>query len=100
MDPKDINMLYDLFGEENVVLFDEVHKMEGTVTRMVETKGFGFITGEDKMDYFFHRSDFSGFWEDLEIDFKKKRTIKVTFDPSETSKGLRASHVSRVDGGV
>jgi cold shock CspA family protein len=74
--------------------------MEGTVTRLVETKGFGFITGEDKQDYFFHRSDFSGFWEDLETDLHNKRVIKVTFNPGKTEKGPRASNVVRIDGGV
>jgi cold shock CspA family protein len=74
--------------------------MEGTVTRLVDTKGFGFITGEDRQDYFFHRTDFSGFYEDLEVDLKKKRVIKVEFEPASTDRGLRARNVTRTDNGV
>jgi cold shock CspA family protein len=30
--------------------------MTGKITRVMEGKGFGFISGEDGQDYFFHRS--------------------------------------------
>jgi cold shock CspA family protein len=100
MDRPSLDLLVELFGADNVVLFDEVHQMNGIVTRLVDTKGFGFITGEDKVDYFFHRTDFSGFYEDLEVDLQKKRVIQVTFEPASTEKGPRARNVNRVDGGV
>jgi cold shock CspA family protein len=63
-------------------------------------KGFGFIKGEDKKDYFFHRSDLNGFFEDLVQDFDGGRVIHVTFESVPSPKGPRASEVSRVDGGV
>lgn len=100
MNREDIEMLEYVFGKENVVVFDEVRKMNGTVTRVVIQKAFGFITGEDKQDYFFHRTDFNGFFDDLVKDLEKKRVIKVTFEPASTEKGLRANQVTRVDGGT
>jgi cold shock CspA family protein len=63
-------------------------------------KSFGFVTGEDKQDYFFHRTDFNGFYDDLVVDLEKKQVIKVTFEPASTDKGLRARNVTRIDGGV
>jgi len=75
-------------------------KMNGTVARILEQKGFGFITGEDKKDYFFHRSDFYGFFEDLVRDVSVGRKIQVTFEIINTEKGLRARNVRRTDDGV
>lgn len=63
-------------------------------------KRFGFIRGADDQDYFFHQQDLNGFFADLEEDFNAKRVIKVTFEPTQGQKGLRASGVTRVDGGV
>lgn len=74
--------------------------MEGKVARVMSDKRFGFIRGEDGKDYFFHQSDFSGFFEDLISDFESKRTILVTFEGTIAQKGPRASNVVRVDGGV
>lgn len=74
--------------------------MNGIITRVVVQKGFGFVTGEDKQDYFFHRTDFNGFFEDLIVDVEKKRAIKVTFEPASTDKGPRARNVTRADNGV
>ncbi len=100
MNAKDMETLIYVFGKENVIVFDEVHKMTGTVTRVVTMKSFGFVTGEDKQDYFFHRTDFNGFYDDLVVDLEKKQVIKVTFEPASTDKGLRARNVTRVDGGA
>lgn len=50
----------------------------------------------DKDEYFFHRDDFSGHWNDLCEDFFKG-PIEVTFEPDLTDKGLRARNVSRTD---
>jgi len=100
MNFKDLEALYHVFGKENVVVLDEVHRMNGTITRVVVQKGFGFVTGEDKQDYFFHRTDFNGFFEDLIVDVEKKRAIKVTFEPASTDKGPRARNVTRTDNGV
>jgi cold shock protein len=61
--------------------------MMGTITRVVTDKGFGFITGEDGQDYFFHRSAF-----DRELD-PMVQGLRVTFDVSRGPKGLRAENV-------
>lgn len=74
--------------------------MEGTVLRLVGDKGFGFVRGEDGKDYFFHRSDFHGFFEDLLTDVRGGRNIKVNFHSVPSDKGLRAGEVMRIDGGT
>ena len=67
--------------------------MKGHVNKVLGEKGFGFITGEDSREYFFHRTDISGFFNDLVTDVDKGEIVKVTFDPDETSKGPRARNV-------
>lgn len=74
--------------------------MDGTVVRLMSDKRFGFIRGEDGKDYFFHTSDFNGFFDDLITDFEERKKIAVTFDSVPSEKGLRAGNVNRVDGGV
>lgn len=74
--------------------------MTGYIVRVVVDKQFGFIKAADGNDYFFHKSDLDGFWEDLVTDFDGHRNIKVTFEPTQGPKGLRAASVVRVDGGV
>ena len=74
--------------------------MEGKVVRLMAAKGFGFIHGEDNKDYFFHKDSFRGFFEDLIKDVEMGAVIKVTFDPFNSPKGLRAGDVTRIDGGV
>lgn len=70
--------------------------MNGTIKSLVGNKRFGFIkSGEN--EYFFHQTDFNGFWNDLETDFKQKQEIKVTFEPDKTEKELRARNVKRED---
>jgi cold shock CspA family protein len=59
-------------------------------------KQFGFIHSEGK-NYFFHRDDFNGHWEDLEEDFEKLRSIKVEFVEVESDKGPRAADIKRLD---
>lgn len=77
------------------------NKMTGTVVRLLGTKGFGFIEGENKIQYFFHRQDFNGFFDDLVSDMDGGRKVVVTFEIAEHSpKGPRARDVVRVDGGV
>jgi cold shock CspA family protein len=72
--------------------------MNGTVKSIVSKKEFGFIEGEDKKEYFFHRDDFSGFWEDLESDVNVRTfLVKITFTPEIGKEGPRAGNVSRVD---
>lgn len=73
--------------------------MTGIIRRLVADKGFGFIKeGNTIKEYFFHRSDFSGFWDDLIEDFERPTgELKVEFDGIDTPKGLRASNVRRMD---
>lgn len=60
--------------------------MNGKVKFFNDTKGFGFIIGEDDKDYFVHRSDVG---EDQPLD----KDVKVSFDPTEGEKGMRAENV-------
>lgn len=71
--------------------------MNGTVVRLNSKKLFGFITGEDNKDYFFHKTDFNGHWMDLIEDMDKGNIIKVQFRNDKTPKGLRASTVIRTE---
>lgn len=70
--------------------------MKGTVVRILEEKSFGFIKNMNG-DYFFHRQDFNGHWDDLIEDFNRKIEINVEFEGIKTDKGLRAKNVSRND---
>jgi CspA family cold shock protein len=61
----------------------------GTIKKVVSDRGFGFITGEDGKDYFFHRDGL-----DRSIDFD--RLIggeRVEFAIEQSPKGPRASNV-------
>lgn len=71
--------------------------LTGKIRSLPEGKNFGFIQGDGKKDYFFHRDDFKGFWNDLLKDFRSGQSIEVEFEPSESVKGLRAANVSRLD---
>jgi len=78
--------------------------MKGFVKRIIGQKGFGFIESNRK-EYFFHKQEFNGHWDDLVDDHeglsaeKKARTepIEVEFEAVTTSKGLRATNVRRID---
>lgn len=73
--------------------------MLGLLKSLNASKGYGFITGEtSKTDYFFHRDSFDGHWNDLEKDFENGDKIELEFEPTRTSKGLRAENVGRKDG--
>lgn len=74
--------------------------MKGIIARVIGEKGFGFLRGEDGVDYFFHQSDFNGFFNDLAGDIAQRRKIQVTFEIAESTKGPRAREVTRTDGGV
>lgn len=71
--------------------------MNGVVKNITPKRGFGFIRGDDNKEYFFHRDNFSGHWEDLETDLFNKNKITVKFEPGTGAKGPRADNVSRVD---
>lgn len=61
--------------------------MDGTVTKIVKDKNFGFIRGTDGKDYFFHRQHIHGFWEEY------KEGTKVNFESVKSDKGPRAENV-------
>lgn len=71
--------------------------MNGTIKNTTPKRAFGFIKGEDGIEYFFHRDDFNGHWEDLTDDLANKNIIHVTFLPQAGTKGPRAGNVSRND---
>lgn len=56
--------------------------MTGTIKKIVLDKGFGFILGQDKKEYFFHKSCLKNIkFEDLRED------QDVTFEDTEGPKG-------------
>ncbi|MBR3250612.1 MAG: cold shock domain-containing protein [Erysipelotrichaceae bacterium] len=65
--------------------------MLGNVKRFNPVKGYGFITGEDKNDYFFHFSE-------LQMEGYKnvKEGEKVTFTPGKGDKGPVATNIQIV----
>lgn len=74
--------------------------MKGHVVRLNESKYYGFIRGDKNGDFFFHRDDFVGHWNDLVQDFHssgKNEKIKVDFTERKTDKGWRALNVTRED---
>lgn len=66
--------------------------MKGTVKKFDKEKGYGFITGEDAKDYFFHYSQ-------LMMDGFKTAEVgqAVEYDATTTEKGLRANNIHLVD---
>jgi len=65
--------------------------MEGTVKWFSRDKGFGFIQGEDGKDYFVHHSALEGIFI--------RENDKVSFDPTETDKGVQAQNVKLLQKG-
>jgi cold shock protein len=72
----------------DIYLIRRTTRMNGTIRIINTEKGFGFILGEDKKDYFFHRSALKNAqFDDLQ------RGDKVEFTESEGQKGPRAEDV-------
>jgi CspA family cold shock protein len=67
--------------------------MTGTIKTLRIDKGFGFIMGQDGLQYFMHRSAIRG----GEIFEQLREGQLVAFDPTTSDKGPRAENV-RVDG--
>jgi CspA family cold shock protein len=62
----------------------------GTVKKVVADRGFGFITGEDGKDYFFHRDGL-----DRTVDFDRLvGGERMSFEIEQSPKGPRASKIS------
>ena len=70
--------------------------MKGTI-KTIRDKTFGFIRATNNGEYFFHREDFIGHWQDLILDFNEGIQIEVEFSVETMPKGPRARNVKRVD---
>ena len=61
----------------------------GTIKKVVADRGFGFISGEDEKEYFFHRDGL-----DSSLDFDRLvGGESVEFDVEQSPKGPRATKV-------
>lgn len=72
--------------------------LKGIIKSLNDKKKFGFIKCGGN-EYFFHREDFQGYWDDLVNDFEafNKKKIEVEFEEVYSPKGPRASNVKRLD---
>jgi CspA family cold shock protein len=62
--------------------------IKGTITRLVNDKGFGFVQAEDGTEYFFHQSACT------DTSFDQLRTgLALTFDKGQGPKGPRAENI-------
>ncbi|MBQ7995826.1 MAG: cold shock domain-containing protein [Bacilli bacterium] len=63
--------------------------MTGKVKNFNPQKGYGFITGDDGQDAFFH-------WSSIKMDGYKTVNIgdKVEYEAVKTERGLRAENVT------
>lgn len=61
---------------------------KGTISRLIASRGYGFIKTEEEQDLFFHRNDLQG------IDYESLREgQEVEFEVATTPKGLNAVNV-------
>ena len=67
----------------------EVNVATGTIKKVVSDRGFGFITGEDGKEYFFHRD---GLTASLDFD-RLSGGERVEFEVEQSPKGARAKSV-------
>lgn len=70
--------------------------MTGRISNIVVMKKYGFISGENGQEYFFHMTDVVSNWDELVSDFQQSGggKVKVSFDTLKTPKGPRAQNVS------
>ena len=59
----------------------------GTITRVLHTKGYGFIRDAQGKEYFFHRSAVAGNFENL------REGQQVSFEEEVSEKGPQANNV-------
>lgn len=64
--------------------------MNGTIVRLNDEKGFGFIKGEDGVDRFFHRTCLEA--TTLRFD-QLRQNMRVVFTDIDGEKGPRAIEV-------
>ena len=68
-----------------------MRSLKGTIKKVIQQRGFGFITAEDGKEIFFHRSGLAG------GDFDSlQEGVNVEFDIEEGPKGARAANVKVV----
>jgi cold shock CspA family protein len=72
--------------------------MRGTIKTVKSEKGYGFVMDDDNREFFFHRSEFHGHWNDLVNDFADGHKIYVRFEEDRPGdRGPRAKNVVRLD---
>jgi cold shock protein len=64
--------------------------MTGTIKKITRDRGFGFITGDEGQDYFFHQSELQGGLTFAQL----KEGQPVVFEARQTEKGPRAAGVN------
>jgi CspA family cold shock protein len=63
--------------------------MTGAIRTVNSARGFGFIRGDDGLDYFFHRAELRG------LEFEElKEGLRVRFETLMTKRGPRAAGVN------
>jgi len=62
--------------------------LKGTIKKVIQQRGFGFIAAEDGKEIFFHRSSAPEFDSLVEGD-------SVEFDVEQSPKGERAANVKK-----
>lgn len=70
--------------------------MTGVVSNLIVNKKYGFISGDNGQEYFFHMLDSPESWGTIVNQFTEKggNKVKVYFDAAKTPKGPRAKNVS------
>jgi cold shock CspA family protein len=64
---------------------------------LIGPKGFGFIKAEDGVEYFFHKEDFLGNFDELVYQSEMGAKVEVIFNSTPSQKGPRAANVSVVE---
>ncbi len=63
----------------------------GTIKYANEERGFGFIKGDDGIDYFFHQTDIGS-----DLFYMLAKGDAVTFESRQANKGPRAVTLAKV----
>lgn len=65
--------------------------MTGKIKTLHSDKNFGFIRGDNGKDYFFHKQEIYGFWDDFKVG------MSVEFeDAGDLGKGPRAANINLI----
>ena len=65
-----------------------MQRVRGIVKSFSPLHGYGFISGNDGENYFFHNDEWN-------IRIPPSEGLKVMFEPTKTPKGLRALNISK-----